>query len=158
MPEKEVIVMKRILALIFSTVMLLTLMTGCGEKNEVKDLLKDYQKSCRSLDMEDMAECFNPSIIKPLTGLFGLLGIELDDVSNTLTEVVSFASEYSGENLEEIYQSISISPKSFSFGKEKDECDVSAEIEFTVDGEKKTEQTTFHCKKVDGDWYIFSIK
>lgn len=158
MPEKEVIVMKRILALIFSTVMLLTLMTGCGEKNEVKDLLEDYQKSCRSLNMEDMAECFNPSIIKPLAGLLGLLGIELDDVSDALAEVVSFANEYSGEDLEEIYQSISISPKSFSFSKEKDECNVSAEIGFTVGGEKKTEQTTFHCKRVDDDWYIFSIK
>ena len=62
------------------------------------------------------------------------------------------------EKLEELYQTIKITPRDYTFNDAKDECDVTAEVSYTVDGEQRSDLCTFHCEVVDDNWYIFGMK
>ena len=150
--------MKRFLALLICGAIMLCLLTGCGEKRRISGMLDDYQRSCREADLDAMAQCFNPSIIKPLTGLLGLFGVEFEDLTSVLEGIVSFVDDYSEEDVSEIFTTLSVDPKSYKFNREKDECNVSAVLSYTVDGEKMSRDYVFHCKEVDGRWYIFRIE
>lgn len=150
--------MKRIIALLLCLVMTMALLTGCGEKSGVKKLLGAYEDACQTLDVEAMAECFNPTIVDPVMSILGVFGIELSDLNSLLSSIVSFADDYGEAQLEELYQSMKIKPTGYVFNEAKDECDVSAEVSFTVDGTQKSEIKVFHCELVDEAWYIFSMK
>lgn len=150
--------MKRMITLLLSLSLSLMLLTGCGEKSGVKKLLAAYEDSCRALSVEDMANCFNPDLVRPVTSLLGIFGVELSDLDSLLSGLVSFANEYSGSELEELYQTIKITPRDYTFNDAKDECDVTAEVSYTVDGEQRSDLCTFHCEVVDDNWYIFSME
>ena len=105
-----------------------------------------------------MANCFNPDLVHPVTCLLGLFGVELSDLDSLLSGLVSFANEYSGSELEELYQTIKITPRDYTFNDAKDECDVTAEVSYTVDGEQRSDLCTFHCEVVDDNWYIFGME
>lgn len=150
--------MKRMIALSLALLMTVTMLTGCGAKGDVKELLQDCESACQALDVERIAGCFNPGVVEPLMGVLGLFGVELSDLNALLSGFVGFADSHTDSELEELYRSLKISPQDYVFNDAKDACDVSAEVSYTVNGQEEKGLSVFHCEQVDGEWYIFSIR
>lgn len=146
--------MHRLCAVILMTVMLLTLLTGCGAKSDIKKTISTFESACQELDVKGMLECMNPIISKPILGAMNLFGVE--DTSGLLDKLVGTLSffEAAGNATEEFIQSIEITPNDFAFNSDKDECTVLAELSC---GEENTKTITINLVLRDEIWYISDI-
>lgn len=150
--------MKRVVALLLSVTMLLALLTGCGEKSKVKKLFQDYEEACHSMDMEAMADCFNPAVVGAITGgIMGAFGLDRESLFGLLAGLVYFADEYSEGDMEEMLGSVKLTPRDYVFNDEKDECDVTAESNYILNGDEASYVNVYHCEKVGDKWYIFDV-
>lgn len=146
--------MRRAAAVILMAAMVLTLLTGCGAKSDVKKTISSFESACQALDVRGMLECINPTVSNPILTAMNLLGVE--DTSGTLEELVGIIGifEGAGEKTEEFVQSIEIDPNNFEFNDGKDKCTVSAELSC---GEDNTKNITIDLVLKDDAWYISDI-
>lgn len=150
--------MKRVLALLLSMALSLALLTGCGEKSDVKKLFRDYEDACRSMDVEAIADCFNPAVVGAITGgIMGAFGLDKEALFGLLSGVIYFTDTYYEDDVSEMLESYRITPVGYAFNDEKDECDVTAESSYLLCGEETNVTNVFHCEKYRDEWYIFSV-
>lgn len=146
---------RRLCAVILMTAMMLTLLTGCGAKGDIKKTISTFESACHELDVKGMLECMNPIISKPILGAMDLFGVE--DTSGLLDKLVGTLSffEAAGEATEEFVRSIEFNPTDFAFNSDKDKCTVLAELKY---GEDTTKVVTIEMILRDEVWYIGNIR
>lgn len=146
--------MRRAAAVILMAAVLLSLLAGCGPKNDVKSTISEFESACQSLDVKGMLECINPTVSKPILGALNLFGVE--DTSGTLEQLVGALDLFddAGQVTEELVQSIRIKPNNYAFNDAKDKCTVTAELSYG-DGDSKI--ITLQMILKDESWYISDI-
>lgn len=143
----------RILAVFLICAIILTAFSGC-ESNEIKTMLKEFETSCRNLDVRGMLACFNPTISDPILTLMTVLGV--DDTSELLNNVTPMLNNFGnlGVSAEEFFSSITITTQKFDYGKDETNCDVTVEITY---GDQRSVAAVVSCIKTQGKWYISNI-
>lgn len=145
----------RILALLLACVFILTALSGCGGAgNEIKILLKEFEISCRNLDVRGMLACFNPSVSDPVLTLMTVFGI--DDTTELLNKITPLLNNFGslGVSAENFFSSITITAQKFDYSKNGTHCDVTAEISY---GDQRTVKAIISCAETQGKWYIFGF-
>ena len=148
----------RRIALILAVIVLVSVLSGCGEKNDVKNMLESFENNCKSLDVLKMIEHLDPTISEPILGLAGLLGIEdTGSMMQGIVETLDFFGDM-GSDFETMVQSMEIEARSFEFNENKDSCEVEATISYGT-GENTTENVVaIECVLENDTWYISNIK
>ena len=148
----------RIMSVMLAFVLLAACLTGCGEKSGVKKVIRDFETACQEADVDGMLDCFNPDIINPLRTTLDLFG--MGDLSGAMDTVAGLLPplDFTGADISEVLESIRFEPKDFDFNRSKDNCDVSTEIRYTVNGNEYRNVYIVSCRQVGDDWYITGIK
>lgn len=151
---KNIKKMRRAAAVLLTTAVLLSLLAGCGPKNDVKSTISEFESACQSLDVKRMLACVNPTVAKPILDALNLFGVE--DTSGTLEQIVGVLDLFddAGQVTEELVQSIQIKPSNYAFNDAKDKCTVTADLSYG-DGDSKI--ITLQMILKDGSWYISDI-
>lgn len=145
----------RVLAVALAAIMLVTLLTACA-KNDVRNLIGRFEKSCQDGDAEGLLDCVEPSVSKPIRALSGLVGVKLEDVTDVLIGAANFIGGDSTP-IGDILASIRIKPESYVFNKDKDECTVTSTMSYEANGKDESATAVIKCVLDDGGWYIRSI-
>lgn len=147
----------RIVAIILVMAMLLGMLTGCGERKAVREMLESFESACQSFDVAKIIEHIDPVISGPVLGIAGLLGIE--DTSGLLETVVDFLSIFgdAGMEFEALLQSIEIEIDGYEFNDDKDACEVSATISYGAEEDRTEDVVTFSCILDNEVWYIAGV-
>lgn len=144
--------MKRALCLLLSLTLTALLLTGCGEKNAVKNRISDLESAVRTGNIEGVLQCYDPSVSSTLQSAMSLFGLDSDSVSGFLQMLgLSVADEDEAAGL---LSTLKITPQSYEFSSDKTSCKVTVIISYTLFGEEHQEETTINCIKVDGKWYV----
>lgn len=142
----------RAAALALVVCLLLAAFAGCGSssKRGVEQLLGDFERACRKLDVEAMLSCINPDVAEPILNIMKILGI--DDTEETLDKIVAFLGFFgdAGDSAEELISSIKIEPEKYEFNDGEDECSVTAKVSCG----DESETVIIECIEKDGSWYI----
>lgn len=152
----------RTLSLLLAASMLAVLLTGCGEKGKVKKLISEFEGACQSADMEEILDCFDPQIVKPVKGVMGLFGISASALSDLIGSVVGenpFGSLSLGDlvqtdGIKEELKTLRIKPESYAFNKDKDKCSVTVTYSGTIRGEEFSREGELTCVLRDENWYL----
>jgi hypothetical protein len=143
----------RSLALLLLTVSLVAALSGCA-KSEVQSTISTFEAACQDLDVRGAISCLDPKISSPILSAMDLLGIEdTSGLLNTLVDTLGVYDPSQGE-AEAFIRSIRITPQSYTFNSDKDECTVSAQLSYGEDG---SEAITLQMILSDDTWYIAGI-
>lgn len=147
---------RRITAVLAIITLLAVLMTGCGDKSEIKGVISDFEKACNKLDLNDMLECIDPAIsgpIKMATGIVGLFSnTNSDEMLERLSDILTSGTAGGGKDF---FSSIEITVDDIDISGDKAE--VGATLKYTVAGEDHETETVFKCVKSEDEWYISSL-
>ena len=146
----------RKLALLLVTVLLLGLLSGCASSG-VRKVISKFEKACQELDADTMLDCLNPTITNPLGDVLDFFGV--DSLNSALSGVVKVLGviDFKDDAPEDVLKTLKIKCKDFDFNDAKDACTVTAQLSYTVDGEKVEKTVHIKCEQVDDAWYIMSF-
>lgn len=150
--------MRRILALSTTVIILFTMifsLTGCGSKNEIEDLMSNFQKACNSLNFNEVLDCINPSISDKIKLAAGFVGMFTDTDTDKMFD--SLAGYLSKDKVggKEFFSSIKIDVNDIK--TDGDSAKVSAVITYKIKDKEITNNTTFNCIRSNEKWYISSF-
>lgn len=150
--------MRRIVALSITVILLLTIifsLMGCGSKNEIEDLMSNFQKACNSLKFNEVLDCINPSISDKIKLATGFVGMFTDTDTDKMFD--SLASYLSKDKVggKEFFSSIKIDVNDIK--TDGDSAKVSAVITYKIKDKEITNNTTFNCIRNNEKWYISSF-
>ncbi len=132
---------------------------GCGDKGEIKGLIKDFQMSCNELDINGMLECLNPEVEETINSAFGLVGLFTDVSTEEMLDAISefLVGDGQGGGIE-FFQSIKIEADELEV--EKNSALVNATVSYEISGEVSEEQVEITCNYTDVEekWYISDWK
>lgn len=133
-------------------------LSGCGEKSEIGDLLSRFESACQELDVRAVLECVDPAISSPVLTVLDLAGVE--DTSGTLDLLVSTLSIFGnvGTGTEEFMRSLTIEPEDYEFDSKKESCQVSGKFQYGNGDSPRTMDVIIRCVKVDDQWYVSGIQ
>jgi hypothetical protein len=141
------------LALLLLIVSLVAALSGCA-KSEVQSTISTFEAACQDLDVRGAVSCLDPKVSSPILSAMDLLGIEdTSGLLNTLVDTLGVYDPSQGE-AEAFIRSIRITPQSYTFNGDKDECTVSAQLSY---GEDESDTITLQMILSDGTWYIAGI-
>lgn len=145
-----------VLVISFASVML----CGCGDKGDIKGLMKEFESACNDLDIDAMLDCLNPKIADTVNTTLGLVGMFTDTDTDTMLDSISKAllgGTEEGENGSEFFSTIQIDVEEIDAGKNSATVDV--EISYEVNGETIDKPAEFTCNYSDEDekWYISNV-
>ena len=148
--------MVKAVALVMVVVLLVSL-GGCGQKGDIKKLMSRFETACQSLDVEGIMDCLDPTIIKPLRSILGILG--MGDLSGALGDVIDALGLTGIPDISSVdaLQDLRLTPTDYSFGSDKTSCAVTTEIAYTLGGQEYTATVVLNCIQVDDVWYIGGI-
>ena len=146
----------RTVALLLVTVLLLGLLSGCASSG-VRKVISKFEKACQELDADTMLDCLNPTITNPLGDVLDFFGV--DSLNSALSGVVKVLGviDFKDDAPEDVLKTLKIKCKDFDFNDAKDACTVTAQLSYTVDGEKVEKTVLIKCEQVDDAWYIMSF-
>lgn len=146
----------RTVALLLVTVLLLGLLSGCASSG-VRKVISKFEKACQELDADTMLDCLNPTITNPLGDVLDFFGV--DSLNSALSGVVKVLGviDFKDDAPEDVLKTLKIKCKGFDFNDAKDACTVTAQLSYTVDGEKVEKTVLIKCEQVDDAWYIMSF-
>ena len=80
----------RILSILLITILLMGTLTGCSvkDKSEIRKLLVSFETGCRDADLEEILDCFDPQVIRPIKSTLNLLGTDLSDLSDLIYGII----------------------------------------------------------------------
>ena len=143
-------------ALFLMAVLLISTLSGCANK-EVKDLIGRFETSCQAMDVDGMLDCCNPTIVKPLRGVLGILGVkDLNGIVDSLSNILG-AFDLKGNSPEDVLKTVKITPTKYETNSTKDGCSVQATITYVLNGKTVEKNVQIACTKGSEGWYISSI-
>lgn len=144
----------RIIAIALVVVALVTLLSACSKnKEQISNLLAEFEYSCNTLDVEAILNCINPSTadkIKLALGIYGMIADKsttevLDDISESLIGDSSLDGN-------DFFSSIKIETRDVKV--DGDEAIASASVEYKINGETFNRMADFKCIYYMEKWYI----
>ena len=148
----------RILSILLIAILLMGTLTGCSvkDKSEIRKLLVSFETGCRDADLEEILDCFDPQVIKPIKSTLNLLGTDLSDISDLIYGIIGLGGLVQPDENDalQLLQSIRIKPSEYTFHKDQDLCEVTAEISYEAGGESYSDTAVINCVNRDGEWYL----
>ncbi len=146
------IILKKICSLALITILIFT-MTGCGNSNKIKTLMKDFENACNKLDLNAMLECVNPEVAEGIKLAAGLMGMFSDkDSDELLDRLATILLKKAPENTHDFFGSIKIDVGSIE--EEGDAAKAEAIVKYNISGEEYENETVFECILIEDEWYI----
>lgn len=151
--------MKKLLVLLLSIIMLLS-MSGCtSDKSQIKDALSEFEYSCQNLDVDAMLACIDPDIADPIR--FGVAvysqvqGDDYEDVMDGILECLITSQAGESVDSEAFFSTISFSDEKIE--KKKAYANVACKVNFEMAGEQFTRDANIQMVKRDDKWYVVSF-
>lgn len=139
------------------------MLCGCGDKSNVKGVIRDFETACNSLDIDAMLDCLNPDIADAVNATLGFVGIFTDKDTETMLDSISktlLGATEEGEGGSEFFSTLKIDVEEVIAGRNS--ATVDAEVSYDLNGETVEKAAEFICNYSDKDekWYIsdFSFK
>lgn len=149
----------RILSLLLVAALAVCLLSGCAatDKLAISKMLHRFEKACRAEDADAMLDCINPSLVNPVRTTLSLFGVaSLNDTLSSIMELLG-AFDFKGANTADVLKTVKIAPRSFSFSDDGKNCDVFADITYTLNGSEVTGAYIIRCGKVGSEWFIMGL-
>lgn len=148
----------RILSILLITVLMTGTLTGCAakDKGEIRRLLASFESGCREADLEVILDCCDPQVVKPIKSALNLLGTDLSNISDLIYGIIGLGGLVQPDENDalQLLQSIRIKPSDYTFHKDQNRCEVTAEISYEVGGESYSDGAVINCVNRDGEWYL----
>lgn len=152
--------MKRLIAVLLLSAMMMTALTGCGgNARKIKDTLSEFEYACHNLDMDAMLDCIDPDVAEPIQFALSVYSIATDQDVEDLTDLFVdsvFGSNASELDAEELLSYISITDQKVKV--KKSTAAVSCSLSVELDGKTYDMDLTINMTKTDGRWYIAGIE
>lgn len=153
--------MIRLVSIMVGVVMMIVGLVGCGEKNEVQELIERFESACRTADVEGILDCCDPKFANPVRKVFKVFGAEPEDLTDLLYGIFGLGmiaeadlGENDVETLLDSLDSINISPIEYDFNEEKTQCKVKVMYSGVFDNDEIREEGEIVCFVRDEQWYI----
>ena len=132
-------------------------MSACGsKKNEIKNLMTEFERSCNKLDLNAMLDCINPEIADKVRLTTGIIGMFADkDTDEVLDGLAAILLDEAPSDAKDFFSSIKITTDDVKF--DGDTATAAAAVEYTVAGEKYDENAVFEYIYTDEKWYIANL-
>lgn len=147
----------RLITIIFSTILILCMMTSCGNRGRMLQVISDFEDGCNSLDVKAILETIDPRISNKykvaVTVIEFFSGHSSEELIGT---VFNNLPEEFNESSEEILSSIVIDVETIEI--DDDTAKVTAVMEYELMGQHLKREVLFRCVYYIDDWYISSIE
>ena len=132
-----------------------------GDEEAVRDLIAEFESSCRALDIDGVLKTLDPKIQKTIQKIGDLAG-KLTGTENAITfENIASAlapegANIDGEALDGALGGLETEITQVTLDGAKATAKVTANA--SVGGKNVSVKLDINCKKTDGEWYISGIK
>lgn len=150
---------KKMVTLFLVFIMICSVCACSGSKDEIQNVIDEFEYSCQNLDIDAMLNCIDPSVAQPIRALILaaslLTGTDAEDATEDAMDMA--VNTVFGESYEprEFLKGLSIEDEKISV-KTKN-ATVDCKIVFEIAGERFNQNTTIKLKNKDDAWYISGI-
>ena len=152
--------MVRAIALVMILVFALASLTGCGKnKEEITNLLTEFEYACNTLDVNAILECITPKkadTIKLALGIYGMFtDKDTNEVLNDISERLIGDFELDGNDF---FSSIKIAVDDIAV--EDEDAIAYTTVEYKINGADYKKPAEFKCVYYMEKWYVskFDLK
>jgi len=151
---------KRLLALALAALLALSLCSCGGDKAKIRGTLNDFQTACRTLDLNEILDCFDSDVTTPFrsgaTFVSSLIGQSPSEMLDAVVPFL-FGEDYASSAF---LSSITIKPNSIAVAD--DAATAMCTVSFQYDGEMVELASTIRLVREgsgpDAEWYIEHIR
>ena len=144
--------MKKLIAVVVTAVMMLSLCACSSNATEIRDTMNEFQYACQNLDIDAMLNCIDPDVAQPIqAGIASYSVATGKDSEDVLDEVVDqiFGSEYDPEEFLSTIEATDVKPK-----VKKNTATIDCTLSFEIGGQTFERDSRFTMTKKNDKWYI----
>lgn len=142
--------MKKRVFLIITICIILVFLSSCS--SGTSNIIKKFEKSYNTLDINGMLDCIHPTYAKAIKGMAGLFGsianIDAEDLIDVIP-LLQFTADKESPKISIDIKNTSVKGKN---------AEVKADISYKYDGQKEKDKVVFYLEKVDREWYIVNVE
>lgn len=129
-----------------------------GSDEPVRALLARFEDACHQLDVNEILDCVNPDVSKPLKFAADLVGGFTDADSEQLFDMLTSLLQNAGDigDNKQFFSSVHMTVNSVDMESDKAKAHVT--VSYTEDGAERTKDATVICILRDGQWYVAEFR
>jgi hypothetical protein len=163
--------MKRALSVLLAIALLALCLSGCSlfkkhsdpasgleertPRENVEALIGDCTEACHDMDLDAILDCVNPKLADPMRSMLKVAGVS-GKSDEELLELVGTYMGAEAANYSEFCETLSTEIGDVQIHGEK--ADATVKYTFEQNGQTYAGEAAVNCTRVDGKWYITSLK
>lgn len=153
--------MKKSVAVVLSLVMIIICvlpMAGCNNSDsQIRNLMREFEYSCNSLDVDAMLDCVHPDITGKIKAAMGLVGMFTGQDSDAMLDAIfSKLTDNNQVDSKSFFSSVKLNVREVQSNDVEGTAKV--DLSYKLGNEELVTTATFVCVKYDNKWYIYSFK